>query len=230
MSFGAHIVQLNSLMREISERLRVLESGQTKDQDTAGAAIEVFVKEQLSSHVDARLKHELDALMNAEFDGKLNAAVDSKLDAKLEQKLDVKVSVALKRERAFLEAAIKEAVAKTILDSVDARLRSLRQETDASVKAAVASMAAMFETIKVQAAEPVAADPVAAETVAVVEEPVVAELVPVTEVPVIAELVPVEAESPVSEVAPIVEDTPAVVVPDVVIGRKTRAKKTAAKK
>lgn len=130
MSVGSNLVQIHRMLGQLSERMIALESRHASVDADSVRSMESVLGEQLEPKLDAKLEAKLDAKLNAALEPKLDAKMDAKLDAKLDSRLDVRVSVALKRERAFLEAAISEQVTKAVLDSVDIRHTAMRMDAD----------------------------------------------------------------------------------------------------
>lgn len=135
MSVAANIMNMNAQLNKLHGRLATLEAAGLGDRAAAAGAVEAFVGKELAARADSEMGCQLERRVNEKFDARLDAALGAKLDALLDGKLDVKVGVGIRRERAFLEAALKESVTKAMVDVVDARVRALRAECDARFQA-----------------------------------------------------------------------------------------------
>lgn len=216
MSFAANIISLHGAVSELTARVNAITAHDSGEKAVATDSIARFVEDKLKSQVDAKMEAELETRLDAKFEGLLDLKLAAALDAKIEQKLDTKVSIAVKRERAFLEQSIKDSLTKTFIDIIDTRMRTLKLEMDAAYKVSVADMSALIETVRT--------DAIAAAAAASVPVPV-AEPVPVVEP------VPVEEAAPAEEPVPeAVAEQEAEQIGDVVVTKARRAKKASAKK
>lgn len=144
-------------MGRISVRVSALETEKSSATCAAADSVAKFVGEELAGQVDSKIKSEMERLLDARFQGVLDTQLDAKLDSMFDMKLDTKVSVAVRRERAFLEASVEESVKKSIVEMLDARLRSAQLNTETSIKGAMAAVdeivASLKETLDLRVAE-----------------------------------------------------------------------------
>jgi hypothetical protein len=226
MSFAANIIGLHAAVTELTTRVNAISSHSNGEKEVATDSIARFVEDKLKAQVDAKMEAELETRLDAKFEGLLDLKLAAALDAKIEQKLDTKVSVAVKRERAFLEQSIKDALTKTFVDIIDTRMRTLKLEMDAAYKVSVADLSAMIETVR--------ADAIAAAAAAVptpVAEPV--QIVPPAPVEAPVEAPAPEPEAlpePVPEAEVAAEPVAEPEIGEVVVTKARRAKKASAKK
>jgi hypothetical protein len=188
MSMYNNILGICEEMGRISTRVSALETANSSATGAATDSVAKFVGEELATQVDAKIRSEMERLLDARFQGVLDTQLDAKLDSMFDMKLDTKVSVAVRRERAFLEASVEESVKKSIVEMLDARLRSAQLNNETSIKGATAAVdeivASLKQTLDLRVAElrdelktatQSAPEPVAPEALA---EPVAPEAVP----------------------------------------------------
>lgn len=148
MSMYNNILGICEEMGRISTRVSSLETKNSASSGAAADSVAKFVGEQLASQVDAKIKSEMERLLDARFQGVLDTQLDSKLDSMFDMKLDTKVSVAVRRERAFLEASVMESVQKSIVEMLDARLRSAQLHNETSIKTALTAVDEIVAALK----------------------------------------------------------------------------------